>query len=400
MKALHPKATPSTDLSRSSLAALAAPRRAALLAAVGLIGLGSSCDENDLIAFESTNASTKDVAEGTVDPQVALIDLGRKLFFDGKMSRPQDVSCGMCHNPQEGWSDGRPQGKGVQDHTLAGDFDGDGKDDHNDFLAVAGNRFKTVLTPRNTPTVYNAHLFPNQFWDGRAGDLAHQAQFPVEAGFEMNTRWDDIVLPYLNADAEYQAMFTMAYGDATATKQRAIDAIGAYEETISVFDSPYDDFLAGNPNALSIKEKRGHDLFFGKAGCAVCHPAPLLTDLGFHNTGVPTAGTLVLNDELDFGFGKRTDLTVDPPVQVDEPADYMKFKTAQLRMVGVTGPYMHNGAFETLEEVVDFYNDGGGPDLSGTGTKNPVLVPLGLTDTEKADLVSFLETGLLGTEIK
>ena len=144
----------------------------------------------------------------------------------------------------------------------------------------------------------------------------------------------------------------------------------------------------------------GKDLFFGKAGCFNCHPTPMLTDFSQHNTGVPNAGQLALAGEIDFGFGKRTDLTQDPPVDHDDPQDYCKFKTPQLRMLAVTAPYMHNGAFDTLEQVVDFYDQGGGADLSGTSTKSGLLVPLNLTDTEKAQLVDFLRNGLMGTEIR
>ncbi|QDU69600.1 cytochrome-c peroxidase [Engelhardtia mirabilis] len=337
---------------------------------------------------------------GSVDPQLAQIDLGRKFFFDERTSAPQGVSCGMCHNPSKGWGDDRPQGKGVQDHTLAGDVDGDGMPDHEGTLAVAGNYFKTILTPRNTPTIYNAHVFPNIFWDGRAGDLVHQAQFPVEAGFEMNTSWDAHVLPMISADPEYTQLLTDAYGDGAATKQRLIEAIGAYEATISVFDTPFDDYEAGKLYALNKQEKRGHKVFFGKGGCFQCHPAPLLTTTGYANTGVPTAGSFALNGGVDLGRGVYTDLTQDPPVDIDNPADYAKFKIPQLRMVGVTGPYMHNGAFSTLEEVVEFYDQGGGPDLSGTGTKDPRIVPLGLSPGEKAALVAFLEFALTGDEIK
>ena len=368
----------------------------ALMAALGAT---SGCDNGS--SSDPALLTISSTAKGTaLDPLQAKIDLGRRLFFDGKISRPEGVSCGMCHNPSRGWGDGRPQGKGVQDHTLAGDFDGDGKDDHNSFQAIAGNRFKTVLTPRNTPTIYNANLYPNQFWDGRAGDLNHQAGFPVEADFEMNTRWDDLVLPYLNSDADYQALFLAAFGDPVATRERSGEAIGTYEATITVADTPYDAFLSGQLGAFPPPVKRGHDLFFGKAGCGECHPGPSLTDFDFHNTGVPTAGVFALQGELDFGFGKRTDLTQDPVVEIDDPADYMKFKTPQLRMVSVTGPYMHNGRFETLEQVVEFYDQGGGDDLSGSGTKDPRIVPLGLTDVEKTELLRFLREGLLGTEIR
>lgn len=364
----------------------------ALLAAAGLAGCASESDDG------ATSAQW--LPFGAADPQAAQIELGRKFFFDERTSVPQGVSCGMCHNPSKGWGDDRPQGKGVQDHTLAGDVDGDGVPDHEGTLAVAGNYFKTILTPRNTPTIYNSHVFPNLFWDGRAGDLVHQAQFPVEAPFEMNTSWSGHVLPMIQSDAEYAQLLTDAYGDPTPTVERLIDAIGAFEGTISVFDTPYDAFEAGQTQALTTQEKRGRQVFFGKAGCFQCHPAPALTNFEFINTGVPTAGQLALTGDVDFGRGKFTDLTQDPAVEVDNPADYAKFKVPHLRMVGVTGPYMHNGAFRTLEEVVDFYDQGGGPDLSGTGTKDPRIVPLGLSPGEKEALVAFLRSGLTGDEIK
>jgi len=376
----------------------------ALFAGAALLAALSACSQQDA---KDDGLTSPTVSTGIVqitsdedsEPQLAIdieqakIDLGRRLMFDVALSRPRGVSCGMCHDPTRGWGDARPQGKGVQDNTL----DSEG---HDTQLAVSGNRYKTFLTPRNTPTVYNSHLFDNQFWDGRAGDLEHQAQFPFEAGPEMNSNWDEHILPILHSDAKYRRQFKRAYGDPVATRERASEAIGKYERTISVFDTPYDAFLGGDMGALSVQEKQGHDLFFGAAGCATCHPGPMLTDMGFHNTGVPTAGRLALEGVVDLGFGVRTDLTQVPAVDIDEPTDYAKFKTPQLRMLAVTGPYMHNGALRTLEEVVEFYDQGGGPDLSGTGTKHPAIVPLGLTESEKTDLVAFLRTGLMGTEIR
>jgi cytochrome c peroxidase len=215
----------------------------------------------------------------------------------------------------------------------------------------------------------------------------------------MNSDWDDHIIPLLNADPDYPAMFQAAFGSARITRLRAGDAIGAYEATISVFDTPFDAYLAGDTTALSPAAEAGRALFFGKANCSTCHPAPLLTNLGVANLGVPEAGINALYGMLDYGHGKRTDLTQTPHVAIDVPSDYMKFKVPQLRMVADTGPYMHNGALETLEDVVEFFDAGGGPDLSGTGTKDPAIVPLGLTPQEKADLVAFLREGLTGTAI-
>lgn len=368
-------------------------------ASVAALTLVTGCGDGALAPMEQ---SADGVAFSMIpgDPLEAKIVLGQRIFFDEHLSRPQGVSCGMCHNPSLGWGDARPQGKGVQDHTLAGDVNGDGTIDHNTFLALEGVQFKTVLTPRNTPTIYNTHLFPNTFWDGRAGDLVHQARFPLEEGFEMNSSWADHALPLIEQNREMMALWVRAFGDTTVTVDRASEAMGVFEQSITAFDSPYDAYLAGDVNALSPQELAGHDLFFGKAGCAECHPAPLLTDFGFHNLGVPTAGELALTGDVDLGRGKFKDLTQDPPVVVDDPSMYATFRTPQLRMVGVTKPYMHNGALATLEDVVEFYDQGGGPDLSGQGNKDAAIVPLGLTESEKAALVAFLKSALTGTEIR
>jgi cytochrome c peroxidase len=349
-------------------------------AALGCVPLVGACAPD-------ADSATEVAGAPPTAATAAEVDLGRRLFFDGRISVPAGMSCGTCHDPLRGWSDERPQGKGVQDNTL-----------HN--LMVEGNFYKTVLTDRNTPTIYNSSVYPSQFWDGRAGDLAHQATFPVEAIPEMNSNWNTVVLPYLNGDAEYIALFEAAYPGQPISRALAGKAIGAYEASIQVDDTPYDRYLAGDSTALSPEQFSGMNLFFGAAGCGQCHPGPDLTSLEFLNTGVPNAGQLALKGVPDFGFGKRLDLTQDPPVQHDDPVDYCKFKVPHLRMLAVTAPYMHNGSLQTLEEVVEFYDVGGGPDLCGSGNKDPRIVPLGLTAQEKADLVAFLRDGLMGTEIR
>ena len=334
------------------------------------------------------------------DQQQALIELGFKLMFDEELSRPAGVSCGMCHDPQRGWGDDRPQGKGVQDHskdTFTGTIP------HDTHLAVEGNRFKTILTGRNTPTIYNSHIFPQQFWDGRAGDLVHQANFPFGGADEMNSDWDAHIIPLLEADTDYVDMFSSAFGDGAVTQQRTVEAIAAFEETISVFDTPYDKFLAGDTAALTSDQQAGMDLFFGKANCAACHPAPLLTDLSFHNLGVPDAGQIALTGGTDLGRGAGQDwlpAPAGPTTATPNPDDDYKFKTPQLRMVKITGPYFHNGSFRDLRAAIAFIATGGGTDLSTNGTKAPEIVDVGLTPTELDQLVDFVENGLMGTEIQ
>ncbi|MEM7309438.1 MAG: cytochrome c peroxidase [Planctomycetota bacterium] len=360
------------------------------LAGASALTLGACFSNNSSSAKAPPTAGADAPAPDGIQAQ---IDLGFKLMFDERLSEPRGIACGTCHDPDLGWGDARPQGKGVQDNTLS-------TAGHDPALAVEGNRYKTLLTGRNTPTVYNSHLFQHLFWDKRAGDLAHQAAFPFESSVEMNTDWDDFLIPLMQSDPDYVALFDAAYGPGSINQVNATAAIGAYEATISVFDTPFDQWLAGDTTALTTQELEGKDLFFGKAGCWNCHPTPFLTDFKEHNLGVPNAGTFALNGEVDFGFGKRTDLTGSEPVEIDDPQDYCKFKTPQLRMIAVTGPFMHNGAFATLEEVVDFYDQGGDADLCGTFTKSALIQPLNLTQSEKDALVAFLRDGLLGTEIK
>ena len=357
------------------------------------------------LLFAVLTASLTSCNDGAVeivspDRQQAMIDLGFLLMFDEEFSRPNGIACATCHNPQLGWGDARPQGKGVQDHTLDTDT---GTIPHDGNLAVAGARFKTILTDRNTPTIYNSHVFPNMFWDGRAGDLAHQANFPVGGFNEMNSSWGTDVIPLVEANTNYMSLYKAAFKTASVTQANLVDAIGAYEETISVFDTPYDQYLAGDMTAMTAAEMAGMDLFFGKAACSTCHASPLMTDLGFHNVGVPEYGQLALNGDADLGRGAGEDWTAAPSGAITatpNPADDCKFRTPQLRMAKVTGPYFHNGFAETIEEAVAFMATGGGPDLSATGTKSPEMIDRGLTAQELEDLTTFVRDALMGTEIK
>jgi cytochrome c peroxidase len=350
------------------------------------------------LGLTSCNHSVTELV--TADQQQALVDLGFELMFDEELSRPNGISCATCHDPQIGWGDGRPQGKGVQDHTLDTPT---GSIPHDGNLAVAGARFKTILTGRNTPTIYNSHVFPNSFWDGRAGDLAHQANFPVGGFNEMNSDWGTDVIPIVEANSDYMAMYQAAFKTSNVTQNNLANAIGAYEETISVFDTPYDQYVAGDSSAMTAAEIAGMDLFFGKAACNLCHDAPLFTDLDFHNIGVPDFGQIPLAGGTDIGRGAGDDWTaapVGPTTTTPSAADDYKFKTPQLRMVKVTGPYFHNGFGATIEETVEFMATGGGTDLSGSGTKSPEIIDRGLTVQELADLTAFVRDALMGTEIK
>jgi cytochrome c peroxidase len=274
------------------------------------------------------------------------IELGKRLFFDPRLSVNGSISCAFCHVPAAGYADPKPVSFGV-----GGKKGG-----------------------RNAPAVLNAAYFPLQFWDGRAGSLEEQAIGPLTNPVEMaNPDYRTIVLR-LRRIREYRIRFARVYGG-QVTIDHVAQAISAFERTLVTPGSPYDRYLMGDRNALTASQKRGLDLFRGKARCAICHNGALLSDFGYHNLGVPQTGPL----RVDVG---RYAVTHDP-------SDKGKFRTPTLRNVALTAPYMHDGALHTLGDVVDFYNRGGG---KTSFAKDSLIVPLHLKASEKKDLINFLKS--------
>lgn len=274
------------------------------------------------------------------------IELGKRLFFDPRLSVNGSISCAFCHVPAAGYADPKPVSFGV-----GGKKGG-----------------------RNAPAVLNAAYFPLQFWDGRAGSLEEQAIGPLTNPVEMaNPDYRTIVLR-LRRIREYRIRFARVYGG-QVTIDHVAQAISAFERTLVTPGSPYDRYLMGDRNALTASQKRGLDLFRGKARCAICHNGALLSDFGYHNLGVPQTGPL----RVDVG---RYAVTHDP-------SDKGKFRTPTLRNVALTAPYMHDGALHTLGDVVDFYNRGGG---KTSFAKDSLIVPLHLKTSEKKDLINFLKS--------
>jgi len=279
-------------------------------------------------------------------PNDARIALGEMLFFDPRLSRKANMSCASCHNPALGWSDGLPTATGFDMQTLA----------------------------RATPTIINTAFNPIQMWDGRKGTLEEQALGPIEAGGEMNMPLPDMVAR-LKTIHGYAAKFEQAYPGMGISEVTVARAIASYERTVLSTESPFDRWRKGDAQAVSESAKRGFDLFTDKAKCAVCHMGYNFTDNGFHNIGVKDSAA-------DVGrFAQR-------PLKSMRGA----FKTPTLRDIALTGPYMRNGAYTTLMEVVEHY-DRGGDDKTNLDIN---MTPLSLTATEKADLVAFMES-LTGT---
>jgi cytochrome c peroxidase len=276
----------------------------------------------------------------------AKIELGKQLYFDPRLSTDNTVSCATCHDPKKGWSNGEQFATGVR--------------------AQQGGR--------NAPTIINAGYQYFQFWDGRAKHVEGQAMGPVQNPIEMDMKLD-VLLAKLNQIEGYRKQFEEVFGSEKVTEDGVAKAIAAFERTVLSGNAPFDRFKAGDEDALSEAAKRGMTIFFNKAQCSGCHTGPNFTDGGFHNLGVGMD-----KESPDVGRQAISNLL----------GDRGSFKTPTLREIARTAPYMHDGSHKTLEEVVEFYNQG--------GIKNPqqdeAIFPLKLSEEQKADLIAFLKEGL------
>jgi cytochrome c peroxidase len=281
----------------------------------------------------------------------AKVELGKQLFFDGRLSKNNQVPCAACHLPATGFADARQVSIGVEG----------------------------AIGDRQAPTILNTAYNPLQFWDGRVGSLEEQVLGPIQEEDEMAETIENIVKK-IGRSKGYQQQFREVFGTGV-NMQGIAEAIAAYERTIVSTNSVFDKYVSGDKKAMDEAAVRGMALFKGKARCILCHNGPNFTDNQFHNLGVPQVGSR----KEDLG---RYDVT---RTERDKGA----FKTPTLRSITETAPYMHDGVFKTLEEVVDFLDQGGGqnPNLS------QMVKSLGLTQQEKADLVMFLKA-LTGEPIK
>jgi cytochrome c peroxidase len=292
-------------------------------------------------------AATVDVerAIGPItDPRA---ELGRKLFFDPILSSDRSISCASCHKPEHAFADNVPLSTGVGG----------------------------ALGRRNTPSVMNSKARVSFFWDGRARSLAEQAVFPIENPLEMNLPIAE-ALDRINSDPQYAADFVALYGG-PATAKTLGRALAAFQQTLETANSPYDRYNLGDDDAISESAKRGRLLFINKANCASCHSGEDFTSDRFENIG--------LYNGKDLNDRGRAEVT-------QNESDAGMFKVPTLRNVALTAPYMHNGMFATLREVIEYYND---PDEHVQGALNrdaKLDKPLGLTEQEIADLEAFLNT--------
>lgn len=317
----------------------------------------------------------KNVPVSELNPQTpAKVELGKKLFFDRRLSGDGTTSCATCHDPEMGYSDG---------------------------LEISLN-YPTTRNWRNSPTLFNVAFQKYLFHDGRSSSLEDQALFPMMSAFEMNQNLD-FMEEEIRSVPEYVAEFTAVFGDPDVTRERIAMAIAAFERTIVSRDAPLDRFLAGDRDALSEEARKGYELFIGKGKCAECHFGVNLADDRFHALHVPENPEHLQDPRIAatrrfvakvYHYEEYRTLAEDPGRYLisKDRKDWKAFRTPTLREIAKTGPYMHNGIFATLDEVIEFFNAGG-------GQGNAVLKPLLLTPAEKEQLRLFLEVGLAGVPL-
>ncbi len=303
------------------------------------------------------------------------VELGRLLFFDGRLSGNGSMACVTCHLPDEGW----------------------------DFPDSISMGYPGTVHWRNSQTIINSAYYGKLFWAGSSKSLESQARSAARGGVAGNGE-DDMMEARLAFVPEYRERFNDVFGDPWPNVRNAYMAIAAFERTLVQTDTPFDNYMRGDDSALSDAQKRGLDLFVGKANCAQCHSGPLLTNEAYYNIGVPAydgwetdpLAQITFRFEL-FAKGltedKYREFKDDPGAyfRTKEVADLGKFRVPSLRYTLYTAPYMHNGMLETLEDVIEFYNNGGGEN-DFSQTKTDLIQPLGLSEQEKADLLAFLES--------
>jgi cytochrome c peroxidase len=312
----------------------------------------------------------------------AKVELGRRLFFEPRLSADSTVSCATCHDPKRAFTDGKRIAEGIGGRTGV----------------------------RNSPTLLNAMFNAGQFWDGRAGSLEEQAKMPLINSIEMGNRSLDGVVDRIASMPEYTRDFGRVFGSAV-TIENIAKAIGAFERTLVSANSPLDRYLAGDVNAMSEPARNGLTLFRGKARCGVCHALnqnfaafatfPFLTDMNYRNTGI--AANYVGFDSLARrAMSASRERSSEPTTEVlkheragelgrflisGNTLDVGAFRTPSLRNVELTAPYFHDGSAATLEDVVRYYVKGGNPNAN----RDWQLEPVSLTESEQRDLVAFLK---------
>ncbi|MEM9025925.1 MAG: cytochrome c peroxidase [Verrucomicrobiota bacterium] len=317
---------------------------AAVCAFLPIINLNGSISRTEPSEDIRSRFSTPDTFDieypNDAEPSESLVELGRTLFFDTRLSRSQSQSCATCHDPNRGFSDGLQISVGDKGNPLN----------------------------RHTPNIYNLAWNESFLWDGRSQSLEQQALMPIQSPEEMDLDLDTLI-QRLSGVPAYREAFSQAFGSEEIDSSKIAQAIAAFERTLIVDDTPFDKYLQGDTLAISPEAKRGMVLFAEKAKCILCHDGPNLTDNSFHNIGL-----------IGSDLGRAA--------HINDPTLRGAFKVPGLRNLSLTAPYMHDGSLATLEEVIEFYNRGG----DDAENKSKLIQALNLSDLEKRDLLAFLET--------
>lgn len=343
------------------------------LAAVGVVSQSAGSKPGDRPKSLAALEKPPEPADNKGTP--AKIELGKMLFFDPRLSGNGAMPCSACHLPDAGW----------------------------DFPDKISLGYPGTTHWRNSQTVVNSAYYGKLFWAGASKSLEGQARSAARGGVAGNGE-DDMMEARLAFVPEYRKRFREVFGDRWPRIRNAYMAMAAFQRTLVQTDTPFDKYMRGDDNALDAAQKRGLKLFTGKAGCAECHNGALLSNEKYYNTGVPpydgwetdALAQITFRFEL-YAKGvtqeKYRKWKDDPGLyfRTKQDADLGKFRVPSLRYTKYTAPYMHNGMIATLEDVVEFYNKGGGTN-DWAATKTKLLKPLKLTKKEKADLLAFLDS--------
>ena len=276
---------------------------------------------------------------------IQRVELGRTLFFDKRLSNDNTIACANCHLMQHGFTDGQPVSTGIRGQKGG----------------------------RSAPASFNRVFSSAQFWDGRAATLEDQSIGPFTNPIEHGFVNYDIMISKMKKIKGYNTLFLQVFGE-DITIGNVGKAIASFQRTVLSGNSPADRFdQGGEAGAISAPAQRGLLLFRDKARCTKCHSGFNFTDEKFHNIGTGWD-----DNKVDLGRYMVT----------KNPEDISAFKTPTLREISRTAPYMHDGRFKTLDDVVNFYNQGGVKNPH----QDPLILPLELTKEEKQDLVQFLRT--------
>ncbi len=309
----------------------------------------------------------------------AKVALGKLLYFDPRLGGDASVSCATCHDPEQGWSWAEDISRG----------------------------YPGTVHWRSNQSIINSAYYGKLFWAGSTPSLESQAPSAAKGGVAGNGE-NDIMEARLRLIPDYVKRFNEVFGEPWPSINNAWKAIAAFERTLVQRDTPLDKYLLGDKAALNEQQLRGKKLYEGKARCILCHNGALATNEKYYNIGVPRAQRWLEDGlaQITFRFeyyakGATEELYRSAK---DDVGLYFrnknkwskgKFRVPSLRYIAYTAPYMRQGQFYTLEEVIDFYDRGGfdeeGNTTSYPETKSPLIKKLNLTDQEKEDVLAFLE---------